>query len=283
MSRPMISPAPCGRNSSFRAATILGSSCLSVPAAVFAGVSVEFFAGVFLGLVDFGELGAGDENLAADFEDGVLSAECRVLSLEAQGDVADGFGVVGDVVAGGAAAAGSGGDEESVFVAEGEGDAVDFGFAGVAEVLMAEEFFDAGVEVADFFLAVGVVNGHHALGVADGGEGVNGFAADALGGGVRSDPIRVERLRGPEVFEEGVVFLVGDFGLGFLVIEVVMVADLVAKFFQVGRSHELLHGQSQPTNCNSESRRVASKRTSRPNDDRPMEKRPKLRHDAYSM
>ena len=59
---------------------------------------------------------------------------------------------MGDVVAGGAVAAGGGVGEFAVAVEQGNGDAVDLGFDGDGDVVAAEVFAEALIEVDEFLL-----------------------------------------------------------------------------------------------------------------------------------
>lgn len=92
-----------------------------------AGVSwvhEKVVAGFFAFIVDSDELGEGDVHFASNFEDlgdGIW--------IEIEGKGFDGSDGMGDVVAVLAIASCEGADEDTFFVADGEGDAVDFGFA----------------------------------------------------------------------------------------------------------------------------------------------------------
>jgi len=61
--------------------------------------------------------------------------------------------------------------------------------------------------------------------VADGCEAFDGLAGDALGGGIRSDELRVGGFKGFEFVHEAVVLTVADEGVVFDVVVVVVVAD----------------------------------------------------------
>ena len=128
---------------------------------------------------------------------------------------------MGDIVALGAVASGEGSDEGSVFVSDGEGYAVDFGFAGeggggiIVEEgggiggLGAEGFVHSIDPLFDFLLVVGVVDGEHGGWVWEGVEAVDGVAAYAGGGGVWVLEFWVGLFEGLEFFEEAVEFGVG--------------------------------------------------------------------------
>jgi hypothetical protein len=168
--------------------------------------------------------------------------------LEIEGDGADGSDVVGDVVAGGSVAAGGGVFEFAVAVEEGDGDAVDFGFYGDGDVGAAEVFAEAFVEGDEVVLGAGgvlggdgfggeledVVDAEHGDGVGDFLEAVDGFAADAEGGGVGVVELGVLFFEGFEFAEEGVVFGVGDFGCGLGVVEAVVAIEFGAEVADSG-------------------------------------------------
>ncbi len=144
---------------------------------------------------------------------------------------------MGDVVAGGAVAAGGGVFEGAVFVIQGDGDAIDFGFEGDGDVLATEVFLEACVESDEFgFWGYGVfefedvIDAEHRDGVGDLGEAFERFGADALGGGVGIGEVRVFFFEVFEFAEEFVVIGVGDFGLCLGVVEVVVVVDELAQF-----------------------------------------------------
>ena len=98
---------------------LFDGACASI-----AGVHEEIIADFFAFFVDAFELGEGDVDFASDFENlGDL------VGGELQGERFDGSDGVGDIVAVLAIATGECSDEDAVFVSDGEGDAVDFGFA----------------------------------------------------------------------------------------------------------------------------------------------------------
>ena len=78
-----------------------------------------------------------------------------VDSFQSERDGTDGAHVVGDVVAGLAVAAGEGVDEVAIFVAQRDGDAVDLGFDGDGDVIAAEVFAEALIELDEFVFGTG--------------------------------------------------------------------------------------------------------------------------------
>ena len=89
-----------------------------------AGIHEEIVAGFFAFFVDAFELGEWDIDLASDFED-----SGDLVGGELEGEGFDGSDGVGDIVAVLAVASGECSDEDAFFVADGECDAIDFGFA----------------------------------------------------------------------------------------------------------------------------------------------------------
>ena len=79
-------------------------------------------------------------------------------------------------------------------------------------------------EGVDFGLGIGVVEAEHGDEVARGLKGFDGFAADALGGGVGGGEFGELLFEVEELVVEAVVFVVGDFGSGLDVVKVVVPA-----------------------------------------------------------
>jgi hypothetical protein len=57
-------------------------------------------------------------------------------------------------------------------------------------------------------------------------ESFKRFARHAPGGGIRRAQVRMSRLQIDQLAEQGVVFPVGDLGLRFFVVELVVMGDL---------------------------------------------------------
>jgi len=187
-----------------------------------AGVGVAGEAFLLAVGVEFLEGGVGHDNFPAGFE---LVSD----SADFEGEAADGAGVGGDVFAFGSVAAGEGELEGTGGVLGGEGEAVEFEFGYVLEGLIAEEVADALIEGAEFGFVEGVVEAEHGGGMAELDEAFAGGAADALGGRVRGDERGVGLFEGLEFAHEDVVFGVGELGLIEDVIEVLVVAEIVAE------------------------------------------------------
>ena len=61
-------------------------------------------------------------------------------------------------------------------------------------------------------------------------ESFKRFARHAPGGGIRSAQVRMSRFQIGQLAEQGVVFPVGDLGLCFSVVELVVTGDLSPEF-----------------------------------------------------
>ncbi len=199
-----------------------------------AGVGEGFESGFLALLVEGLEAVAVEVDFASDFEYG---GGC--VGLKAEGDGADGADVGGDVVSSGAVAAGKGVDELTVFVAEGDGDAVNFGLDDIIDGGLGEELAGALVKVEELLFGVGVGEAAHGEGVGNGVEVAERLAADALGGGAGIGPLGVGVFEGLEFGEERVVFAVGNLGPSFDVVEMVVTFEGTA---EVVDSLFLIHG-----------------------------------------
>ena len=179
-------------------------------------------AGLRLAGVEGGEIRVAHIDLAADLEHGGGAGQ-------GLGDVVDGAGVGGDVLAGLAVAARGGLDEEAVLVAEREREAVDLGFGGVGERGVggdAEKTPHAPVEFRHVWIGEGVAEAEHRDGVADLCERLRRGRANPVGGAVAAFEVGEARLDGGIAALEGVVFRVGDLGRVSLVIGEVRRVDL---------------------------------------------------------
>ncbi len=142
-----------------------------------------------------------------------------------------------------AVASGEGAAEDAFFVADREGDAVDFGFAdeggqaGLEEVGFGgcgEGRLGFGDPRPDFLLVVGVVDREHGNAVRQGRETINRRASDADGGGVGVGEFWVVGFEGGELGEEGVELGVGHEGGGIGVVGRVGSFEECAEFDDAG-------------------------------------------------
>ena len=150
---------------------------------------------------------AGQKDLAPHRE---LS---RCLRRQAQRDVSDGAGVLRHQLAGLAIAPGEGLHQQSVLVAQGQGEAVHLELGGVARGGFRRQLPPADLPLGELRGGVGVVQAEHGHGVAALLEGVHRRCAHALGGTVGIGVLRMGRLQVPQLALQGVVFRIRDRGL----------------------------------------------------------------------
>ena len=60
------------------------------------------------------------------------------------------------------------------------------------------------------------------------------FAADALRGGIWCNPLRMLCFQVDQLLEQRIIFRIGNFRLGLLIVQLVVIADFFAQFFQIG-------------------------------------------------
>jgi hypothetical protein len=178
----------------------------------------------------------GHVDLAPHLQD----VQVRERAAEAERDRPDRLQVLGDVLAHPPVAAGGPPDETSLLVQQGDAQAVHLGLADVREALPGEGALEAGLELADLVGGVGVVQTEHGHAVLDRGEPFGHGPADALGGRVGGDEVRVCRLQLFEFVEEAVIVGVGDLGA---------VQDVVGVAVMVEEPAELLGAGSRCLSC----------------------------------
>ena len=173
-------------------------------------------AGVVGVLVQAHEAVLGHVDLAADL-DGLPEAGVgdlgEALRRERVGDVLDGEDVGGHVLARGAVAAGRRADELGVFVGERDAEAVDLELAGVGDGPFgrrAEGLVGAREPLVELGEVHRVVDGVHALGMANRLELLRDVAADALRVRVGAHELGVRCLEGEELLEQTVELGVRD-------------------------------------------------------------------------
>ena len=180
------------------------------------------------GLVELLKIGGGDEHFAADFNlFGV------VLAGQLLRDARNGAHVVGDVFAGGAVAAGCRAHEGAVAVEQVHRQAVDLQLGQPLRCAAGEvpgALFGLGQPGAQLFEGEDVLEGVHALQVGDGCEGLDGFAADFLGGRVVGDQVRVLRLNDFEAAVELIVLGVREEGCVLVVVGAAGGTNLIGQF-----------------------------------------------------
>ena len=144
-----------------------------------------------------------------------------VIALQIERDGSDGADRVGDIIALGAVSSGERSDERSIFIADGECDAIDFGFAGEGGAWgCVEEIIRGGIArpqplvhpldpLTDLLLVVGVVDRQHRDRVGEGRESRDRVPPDASGGGVGVMELWVIRFEGFKLLEQQVKLRVG--------------------------------------------------------------------------
>ncbi len=184
-------------------------------------------------LVHFLEGGDGHQHFAADFEIGGNPGFLQLVQRNRKRNRTHRAHVQGDVFADGAVAAGDAADQLAILVVQGQRHAVELQFADVVDVVAAAEFMHAALPVAQFVLAVGVVEREHGRGVRRFDEAFARLAADALGGRVGRDQFRMFGFELLQLNHELVEFGVGDFGIVENVVAVFVMADLVPQCFDL--------------------------------------------------
>ena len=153
-----------------------------------ARVDESLFPGLDAGLVEGGEVGDREVDLAAHLDAGGNGAGQGLR------DRGDGSRVGGDVFADVAVASGRGAHEATVLVQEVDGQAVDLDLGRHLEVGDAGGLGHAGLPAGEFLEGEHVVEGHHLGEVAHFGEPGVDAAAHAHRGRIRSTQLRVALL-----------------------------------------------------------------------------------------
>src|SRR5207253_530699 len=99
--------------------------------------------------------------------------------------------VRGHVFTNGAVTPGDAACQASIFVGKCHGHAIELEFVDVGNVLAAAELVHTALPIAQLLFCVCVVEREHGPRVGDFDESCGGTAADALGGGIRSDEFGV--------------------------------------------------------------------------------------------
>ena len=150
-----------------------GSSTRMEPAAALRGIGETRLSLLVALQVQPLERAAAHDHLAADFEG-------RLAGVDAQGQRANGAGVLGDVLALGSVAPRDRLVQDAVPIVHRHGKAVQLQLGDVAERRAAQQFADAAIEVAQFGLVERVVQAQHRRAVPHLDETLAGLAADPL-------------------------------------------------------------------------------------------------------
>ena len=188
---------------------------------------------MFALFIHFLEGGDGHQHFAADFEIGGNPGLLQLFQRNGKRDRTHRAHVQGDVFADGAVATGDAADQLAILVVQGQRHAVELQFADVVNVLAAAEFVHAALPVAQFVLAVGVVERQHGRRVRRFDESLARLAADALRGGVGRDQFGMFGFELLQLDHELVEFGVGDFGIVENVVAVLVVADFLPQRFDL--------------------------------------------------
>ena len=143
---------------------------------------------------------------------------------------AQGFQVGSDVFAGLAVAAGRPLHKLAMLISEGDAQPVEFEFHHILDLIGAEIFDDAVVEVAYLFDVVGVVEAEHGRFVTHRVEFFGKFATHALGRRIGRDRFGMRRFQRLQPCHQAVVFAVGDFRLVEGIIQMIVTPDCLPEF-----------------------------------------------------
>ena len=178
--------------------------------------------------VERGEFFLREVNFAADFE------KFWRVAVELQRDGSYRADVLCDIVTGGPVAAGCREFEHPLAVGQRERDAVHLRLDRPAQRDAGKQPPDARQEGVRLLQRVGVVEALHGHPVAHLRETFQRPAAHAPGGGVRCLQFRVRVFQIAQLAQKGVIFAVGDFRRGALVVEPVVAGDFVPQFSGAG-------------------------------------------------
>src|SRR5882762_3730327 len=176
---------------------------------------------------------AGHQDFAADFEAGGELEFFQGGEVYAQRDGADRLHVGRDVFAGASVAASDAARESAVHILQRDAEAVELVLGDIFDFFAAAALANAAVEIGQGFVGKSVVQAKHGAGVLDGLEAFAGSGAYTDGGRIGRDEVR---MRGFEFFEavhQAIVGGVGNFGLVQHMVEIFVVAQLVAQGFDL--------------------------------------------------
>ena len=187
--QPLGRGPPNGRRTAAAAAAqIRGSSWRTLPAVTLRVLANSGLPSAFCCLVQPHQVGIGHVDFAAD-----LQQRRHLPAVQSQGDVANRADVVGDVVADAAVAAGDAPDQQSLFIDQRDGHAVDLQFDHPLDRLAVEQLGRPLAVTLQFLDAVGIVDREHRHPMGDLPQPFDGLVADALRGAVRRDQLGMRR------------------------------------------------------------------------------------------
>src|SRR6267154_191179 len=194
----------------------------------------ENFAAAFFLLTVHGFEGfAGHQDFAADFEAGGEFEFFQGGEINPQWDGANGFHVGRNVFASASIAASDAARESAVDVLQRNAEAVEFVLGDVLDFFAAAALAHAAVEIGQGLVGKSVVQAEHGAGVLDGLEAFAGSGAYADGGRIGRDEVRMRGLEFLEAVHQAIVGGVGNFRLVQHVVEIFVMAQLVAQGFDL--------------------------------------------------
>src|SRR5712672_875038 len=198
-----------------------------------ARVDENFSAAFFLLAVHGFEGFARHQDFAADLEAGRELEFFQGGEVYAQRDGANGFHVGRDVFAGASIAASDAARESAVHILQRDAEAVELVLGDVLDVFAAAALAHTAVEIRQGFVGKSVVQAKHGAGVLDGLEAFAGSGAYANGGGIGRYEVRMRGFEFLEAVHQAIVGCVGNFGLVQHVVEIFVMAQLVAQGFDL--------------------------------------------------
>jgi hypothetical protein len=138
--------------------------------------------------------------------------------------------------------------QHAILVDQGNGDPVQLQFGDVGGDLPFQPLAYARIELPQFRIAVGVVDGQHGNAMGRCFEVAEGHSAHAKGGRIGLLETRVGGLNGLKLAHERVEGLIGNFRGGLRIIKVGMALNIgfqrpiVSNNFKIGLGDGLVHG-----------------------------------------
>ena len=158
---------------------------------------------------------------------------------EGQGERADGAQVGRDIVTGASITACGAAGQLAVFVAKGDGNAVDLRLEDPLDFFLGQEFGGACDKTSEFLEGVGVVEAEHRDTVRDGLKSRKRRPTDATARRVLGNQVRMGALQLDQLGHQPVVFGVADYRGGFDVVGVIVTIEF---FFQLAHARGDLRG-----------------------------------------
>ena len=214
-----------------------GSSWRSEPAAELRGLAKVASPAAARDLVQAGEVGERQVDLAPDFDAG---GDGRRAGQHHERDGGHGTEVLGDVLTDLSVAPGGARDQAAGVVPQGDGQPVDLGLehetqAGRVEAGLGRQLEHARVPGAQFGVVLRVRQRKHGLQMPNLRESRQRLGADALSGRIGRDELGMGLLQPPEFTEQLVVLVIVDLRAVQDVVTVVVVTDGRAQLLETSR------------------------------------------------